>query len=193
MDVQGVTDVTISALSPTGERFSAKTSAYVVKNVEVYLSLEVVIGLRIVDDQFPTAVAGNQHGCTYCAAAAASTASCNCLPRTGPLGAPPHLPMAPSATNVGEMRAWLLKRYASSAFNKCTHQLLPRMDGPPVEIHLVDGAVPRKVSTPAMIPLHWQEQVKADLDSDVALGVIEKVDEPSDWCGPGLQTLIFMF
>ena len=56
------------------------------------------------------------------------------------------------------------------------------MDGPPVEIHLVNDAVPRKVSTPATIPLHWQDQVKADLDSDVALGVIQKVEEPSEWC-----------
>ena len=56
------------------------------------------------------------------------------------------------------------------------------MNGPLVEIHLVKDAVPRKVSTPATIPLHWQEHVKADLDSYVALGVIEKVEEPSEWC-----------
>ena len=90
--------------------------------------------------------------------------------------------MAPSASNIVEMRAWLLKRYASSAFNKSTHQLLPRMDGPPVEIHLIKDAVPRKVFTPTTIPLHWQDQVKADLDSDVDLVVIEKVEEPSEWC-----------
>ena len=30
--------------------------------------------------------------------------------------------------------------------------------------------------------MHWKEKVKADLDTDVALGVIEKVDGPSDWC-----------
>ena len=87
--------------------------------------------------------------------------------------------MAPSTSNNVEMRAWLLERYASSAFNKCTHQPL---DGWPVEIHLVNDAISRKVSTPATIPLHWQDQVKADLDSDVALGVIKKFEEPSEWC-----------
>lgn len=56
------------------------------------------------------------------------------------------------------------------------------MDGPPVEIHQVEDAVPRKVSTPDSITLHWQDQVKADLDNDIALGVIEKVKEPSAWC-----------
>ena len=55
-----MTDVTVGALSPTSERFKAKTSAYVVD--EVYLSLEVMMGLHIVDDQFPTGGAGNQHG-----------------------------------------------------------------------------------------------------------------------------------
>ena len=92
------------------------------------------------------------------------------------------MPMAPSATNIAEMKSWLLKRYASSAFNKCTHQPLPRMDGPPVEIHQIENAEPRKVSTPATMLLHWQDQVKADLDSHVALGVIGRVEEPSDWC-----------
>ena len=56
------------------------------------------------------------------------------------------------------------------------------MDGPPVEIHLIKCATSCKVSTPASIPIHWQKQVKADLDRDVALGVIEKVEEPSEWC-----------
>ena len=90
--------------------------------------------------------------------------------------------MAPSQWNITEMKAWLLQRYAASSFNKCTHQPLPRMDGPPVEIHLVKDAFPGKVSTPTTIPLHWEDQVKADLDSDVALGVIENRQEPSAWC-----------
>ena len=47
---------------------------------------------------------------------------------------------------MAELKAWLLDRYASSAFNKFTHQPLPCMDGPP---------------------------------SDVALGVIKKVEELS--------------
>ena len=63
IDVQGVADATISVLSPSGERYSTTTTAYVVRNVdEVYLSLDAMVGLRIVDEQFPTAGAGNQHG-----------------------------------------------------------------------------------------------------------------------------------
>ena len=183
IDVKGVVDATISALSPSGERFKRTSRVYIVRNIdEVYLSLDVLVGLRIVNEFFPVAGAGNQHGCAHCAAAAASSPSCKCLPRKPPPGMPEHLPMAPSQSNIAEMKAWLLERYGASSFNKCTHQPLPRMDGPPVEIHLVEDAVPRRISTPATIPLHWQDQVKADLDSNMAQGVIEKVEEPSAWC-----------
>ena len=40
----------------------------------------------------------------------------------------------------------------------------------------------QRVLTPATVSLHWQEQVKADLDKDKAMGVIERVEEPSEWC-----------
>ena len=46
----------------------------------------------------------------------------------------------------------------------------------------MEDAIPRKVATPATIPFHWQEQFKADLERDVALRVIEHVEEPSKWC-----------
>ena len=57
------------------------------------------------------------------------------------------------------------------------------MAGPPVEIHLSDDVKPKAVHTPASIPIHGQEQVKADLLRDEALGVIERVPygEPVSW------------
>ena len=109
IDVQGVADATISALLPSGERFKTSSKIYIVRNVsEVYFSLDVLVGLRIVNEFFPAARAGNQHGCAHCAAAAASLSSCECLPRMPPPEVPAHLPMAPSPSNVPEMRAWLL-------------------------------------------------------------------------------------
>ena len=63
IDVQGVADATISALSPSGECFKTSSTIYIVRNVsEVYLSLDVLVGLRIVNEFFPAAGAGNQHG-----------------------------------------------------------------------------------------------------------------------------------
>ena len=44
IDVQGFTDATISALSPSGERFKTTSRVYIVRNVdEVYLSLDVLV------------------------------------------------------------------------------------------------------------------------------------------------------
>jgi len=82
------------------------------------------------------------------------------------------------------MRAWLLERYKSSTFNKCPHQQLPTMTGPPVEIHLKDGVRPIASHKAPPVPLHWQEQVHSDLKCDEALGVIERVPmgEPVEWC-----------
>ena len=57
--MQGVTNAKISALSPNGERFVTYTRIYVVRNVgEVYLSLDVLVGLRIVNKFFLAAGAG---------------------------------------------------------------------------------------------------------------------------------------
>ena len=82
------------------------------------------------------------------------------------------------------MEEWLLHRFASSTFNTCPHRPLPCMTGPPVEIHLEDGVIPRAVHTAAPVPIHWQEQVLSDLKRDEALGVIERIPygEPVSWC-----------
>ena len=44
------------------------------------------------------------------------------------------------------------------------------MTGPPVEVHLKNDVQPKAVHTPAPIPVHWQEQVLADLLRDEAFG-----------------------
>ena len=63
INVQGMADATISALSPSGERFITSSKIYVVRNVDkVYLSLDVLVDVKIVNEHFPAAGAGNQHG-----------------------------------------------------------------------------------------------------------------------------------
>ena len=81
------------------------------------------------------------------------------------------------------MKVWLSDRFAASTFNKCTHQLLKGVTGPPLELHVDPDAQSQPAHTPAMIPLHWQEKVEKQLEDDVALGVLEKVPygEPSKW------------
>ena len=63
--------------------------------------------------------------------------------------------------------------------NMCQHQALPKIHGPPLEFHLKKEVRPTAVYTPATVPIHWTEKVKADLDRDVALRVLEKVGQTS--------------
>ena len=74
-----------------------------------------------------------------------------------------------------QLKNWILKRYAASAFNVCPHQKLPVMSGPPLHFDIEKGAKPIATHVPSPVPLHWQAKVKEGLDADVDLGVLEKV------------------
>ena len=97
---------------------------------------------------------------------------------------PSELPFPCTAENNGQMKKWLLDRYASFTFNTCPHRALPNMEGPPIEIHVDPTATPKACHTPASVPLYWQQRVYEDLLRDEALGVIERVPygEPVTWC-----------
>ena len=55
---------------------------------------------------------------------------------------------------------------------------------PPLRIHVKEGAEPVAINRPSTIPAHWVQQVKEDLERDIALGVIERVpsNTPTTWC-----------
>ena len=74
---------------------------------------------------------------------------------------PSSLPLPCIPANNAKMKEWLLNTFSSSTFNTCPDRLLPRMSGPPVEIHVKDDTIPRAVHKPAPIPVHWQEKVHA--------------------------------
>ena len=56
------------------------------------------------------------------------------------------------------------------------------MEGPPLCLRISTDAKPIAHHTP--VPVHWQVEVKAGLDRDVRLGVLEPVPigEPVTWC-----------
>ena len=58
------------------------------------------------------------------------------------------------------------------------------MEGPPMRLIINPTAEPVAVHTPLPVPIQWREEVKAALDQDVRLGVIEQVPvgEPVTWC-----------
>ena len=53
-----------------------------------------------------------------------------------------------------------------------------------IEFALEANVVPKAVYTPSVVLRHWEEKIRRDLDRDVAMGVLEKVDvnEPVTWC-----------
>ena len=82
------------------------------------------------------------------------------------------------------MKSFLVERYRASTYNTCQHQPLPMMHWPPMELFVQKDARPHAVYQPAVVPVNWEKMVKQDLDRDVALGVLEVVQEntPMKWC-----------
>ena len=111
-------------------------------------------------------------------------AKCGCLLREQPPARPGVIPYEPIPENRERLEKWIINTYASSAFNACEHQVLPRMTGEPLTIHFKENYAPKAIHTPIPTPHHWRAQVKADLDRDVALGIIEPVPQntPTTWC-----------
>ena len=106
--------------------------------------------------------------------------TCSCPRRES---CPPPPKFDPTLSTSG-LRKLLIKHYGASAFNRCTRQTLPLMQGEPLPIPTRSDVKPTAVHTPVAIPLHWEDKVHRDLMRDVALGVIEPVpiNTPVTWC-----------
>ncbi len=113
-----------------------------------------------------------------------SIATCGCLKRTSPPPRPDKCPILLSIENREKIEKWLLDYYGSSTFNVCEHQPLPMMSGKPMNIHFRNDAKAKAFHSPIPVPHHWKKQVKADIDRDVRLGIIEPVPPgtPTVWC-----------
>ena len=113
-------------------------------------------------------------------------APCGCPTRKeAPL--PPELPFAAKESNTEKLKEFLLRYYKSSTFNVCPHQPLPLMQGPPLEFRMKPDAKPPAIYTADTVAAHWEKKVKEDIDRDVRLGVLEKVELDMhcgtvDWC-----------
>ena len=56
--------------------------------------------------------------------------------------------------------------------------------GEPIHIKVKEGAVPHQTSSPRHIPLPQLKKVVAELQRMEKLGVIRKIDKPTEWCHP---------
>lgn len=111
-------------------------------------------------------------------------ASCGCPLRTSSPSLPQRIPLPATSENREELEKWIKEYFASSAFNTCTHQKLQTMTGEALNVTFLNDHHPIAVHKPIPIPHHWKDAVKAQLDADVALGIIEPVPAgtPTTWC-----------
>ena len=69
---------------------------------------------------------------------------------------PDKLPFPPVEENVSKLRVWLVEKFGSSSFNTSSAPLA-MMLGPPMKIHIKEGAEPVAIHKPISIPHHWRE------------------------------------
>ena len=75
------------------------------------------------------------------------------------------------------LRRLIIKLYAESGFNNCRIQPLKMMNSDkPLQLFVDPTVKPVAIHKAAIIPIHLKARVKADLDRDVRLGILEKVD-----------------
>ena len=172
-----------------GVEVSTKQLCYISRECKgMFLSLSACKDLTIVHDKFPQPMGraaaavsiagiGEQVG----GVPVAAKAECGCPVRSKSPTLPSTMPY--KAAERDKLEEWILKRYAASAFNVCTHQKFPGMSGPDLHIDVDPNAKPIAIHVPVPVPLHWQSEVKAGLDADVAIGVLEKVppNTPITW------------
>ena len=180
--ILGAVVLRFSGQSHSGQILDTRQIVYVTSDTDkLFLSREACTTLGMITENFPSVGEMNKGDQ---AARIAQHAPCDCPPRQKPPPKPTELPFPATEDNRESLQQWLLEYYKSSTFNTCEHQPLPLMDSVPMRFMVDPEAEPVTHHTPVPVPLHWQDQVKAGLDQDVALGVIEPVPvgEPVTWC-----------
>ena len=177
----------------SGKRLSTRQLCYIQENDEnIYLSRSTCESLGLIPKNFPT-IGDCIHAVikksgepinTQCSKNTNSSVECSCPKRTKPPQPPTSLPFPATPENREKLERWITEKYAASTFNVCENQNLIKMSGPPLKLDVDPNVTPTAVHTPIPVPIHWQDEVKAQLDRDVKLGVIEPVPwgEPTTWC-----------
>ena len=194
--ILGATILRISGKDDQGRHVETRQMTYVTDNShKLFISREACIALGMISDSFPTIGEINEMQQTISTeipqnipikigSVNALTTTCNCLKRKIPPPLPTKLPYPASEANLIKLKQFLVDYYKSSTFNTCDHQPLPLIDGPPMHLMVDPDAEPVAHHTPVPVPIDWKEEVKAGLDQEIRLGVLEPVSvgEPVTWC-----------
>ena len=160
---------------------------YVSRNTSgVYLSESTLKDLHIIPKNFPhtDSKSASTIPTSPISADITQRAPCGCPLRTTVPDRPTILPFPPTADNREKLEHWILAHFSSSAFNTCPHQRLQTMTGKPLDIVFKADTIPSAVHCPIPVPHHWKKEVKAALDRDEDMGIIEPVPQgtPTTWC-----------
>ena len=191
--ILGATILRLSGEGLHGKEMSTRQMVYITNHTDkLFLSREACIDLGIISHQFP--LMGEAEECHSSPTKSINAITedtndhpiqeCTCPKRTKPPPIPSTIPYPATEENREKLKQHLLDHYGSSTFNICEHQPLPMMEGPPMRLMIDPQATPTAHHSPIPVPLHWQDDVRAGLDRDVKLGVIEPVPigEPVTWC-----------
>ena len=184
--IVGALALRIAGTSPSGHALETRQLVYFTDEcTKTFLSRQACVALGLIPEDFPTI--GGAHNPPVAGSLSDPPPSgerCECPRRAAPPQPPTSLPFPATKENRARLERWLLDYYSSSTFNVCEHQPLPMMSGPPMRLMVDKDARPVAFHTPIPVPVHWQDSVKAGLDQDVRLGVIEPVPigTPVTWC-----------
>ena len=190
IDILGVVFIVITGYDANNKPVRTKQTCYVASGVSrMMLSRKACQELGIIEKSFPNVGQYLGDTCQVQSATAQAPISTQCKPVNNSCSCPrrtttPDPSKFDASLSREDLCILIMKHYQSSAFNRCSTQPLPGMTCAPLPIITDDSVKPFAAHTPAAIPIHWEEQVKKDLDRDVALGVIEPVpiNTPVDWC-----------
>jgi hypothetical protein len=161
-----------------------KQLTYIAETVtSLFLSRDALAAMQVIPSNFPEVGAAHAGNEKIASVAAHERAPCGCPVRTK-TPEPPTLPMPATEENRAALEKFIKDYYSSSVLNTCEHQPLPNLHGPPLSFMTDPKAVPVAVHSPIPVPAHWAKRVKADIDRDCRLGVLEPVppNTPVTWC-----------
>ena len=90
----------------------------------------------------------------------------------------------PATASNRKVLEYIKEHYKARAFNTCKRPHWPITSGPPMKIHTPADTPCTYCRRPTKVPLHFREEVKAGLESDVKKVVFERVPvgEADTWC-----------
>lgn len=170
IQILGATILRLSGKDAAGKERSTRQVVYVTNHTDkLFLSREACTDLGIISRQFPLLGEAkgsqpNQPQSVHATTEVNPTQECNCPKRT-------------------TEKSW--SRFTGPLqLQHLQHLRTPTTTNEPMRLMIDPNATPTAYHSPIPVPLHWQDDVKAGLDRDVRLGVIEPVPiaEPVTWC-----------